>query len=69
VAVNESAADHRTFLHLGVGHEVPFTVHVERRNVDTTRHEDGLAHLCDDLKWSLNSIENLSQNSWTKFNG
>ena len=50
------------------GFELPEFGWVERGDVDSLWYEDGLGVLSNDLEGSLNSVENLIEDTWTKFN-
>lgn len=64
-----SSDEHISLFQIRHGVESPFSVLVERRDIDTTGHEYGVRDFSDSLKGSLNSIENGFEDSWSEFDG
>jgi len=48
--------------------EVPNTVLIQARKINTSWDENGFGTLSDFFEWSLNSVKNGLHNSWSKLN-
>ena len=45
---------------------MPDSIMIQGRDINTSGDEDGSTHFSNNLKWSLDTVENLSQNTRTQ---